>query len=61
MLHLAVCDDRMEDRKKLCRLLKEYGQYNNLELTVDQWNTGEDLLLAFAPGRYQLLFLDIYM
>ena len=61
MLHLAVCDDRMEDRKKLCRLLNEYGQYNNLELTVDQWSTGEDFLLSFAPGRYQLVFLDIYM
>lgn len=61
MLHLAICDDRMEDRKRLCRLLKEYGQYNNLELTVDQWSTGEDLLRAFAPGHYHLLFLDIYM
>ena len=61
LLHLAVCDDRMEDRKKLCRLLKEYGQYNNLELTVDQWGTGEDLLRAFSPGHYHLLFLDIYM
>lgn len=61
MLHLAVCDDRTEDRERLCRLLEEYGQCNNLELTIDQWSTGEEFLLAFAPGRYQLLFLDIYM
>ena len=61
MLRLAICDDRTEDRERLCRLLKEYGQYNNLELTVDQWSTGEDFLLSFAPGRYQLVFLDIYM
>ena len=61
MLHLAVCDDRTEDRERLCRLLEEYGQHNNLELSVDQWSTGEDFLHAFVPGRYQLLFLDIYM
>ena len=61
LLHLAVCDDRTEDRERLCRLLEEYGQHNNLELSVDQWSTGEDFLHAFVPGRYQLLFLDIYM
>ncbi len=61
MLHLAVCDDRTEDRARLCRLLEEYGQHNHLELTVDQWTTGEDFLHAFAPGQYQVLFLDIYM
>ena len=61
MLHLAVCDDRTEDRERLCRLLEEYGQHNNLELSVDQWSTGEDFLHAFVPGRYQLLFLDIYL
>ena len=61
MLRLAVCDDRTDDRERLCRLLEEYGKHNNLELTIEQWSTGEDFLLAFAPGRYQILFLDIYM
>ena len=41
--------------------LKEYCAQRGLECRVEQFSNGRALLKAFSPGKYQILFLDIYM
>ena len=45
----------------LYKLLSEYLALNGLAADVDVFTSGEDFLGAFEPGKYQILFQDIYM
>ncbi len=36
-------------------------QHNLQYGTLDRFSSGEDFLGAFTPGKYDLIFLDIYM
>lgn len=56
-LRIAVCEDQPEDRVRLLRLIHEEGDGTE----IDVFDCAEDLLLSYVPGRYHLLFLDIYM
>ena len=61
-MRAAIIDDRADDRivlrKELDSVLRERGY--NVE-TIDLYTSGEDFLAQFNVGKYDLLFLDIYM
>lgn len=57
-LHIAVCEDNATDA---ARLLDCIGQSGGAWNKPAVFRSGEALLRAFAPGRYDLIFLDIYM
>ncbi|MDL2233201.1 LytTR family DNA-binding domain-containing protein [Ruminococcaceae bacterium OttesenSCG-928-L11] len=60
-MRIAICEDMPQDRDRLMAVLAQYGAANQLEFTVDCYDSGEALLAAYQPGRYQILFLDILM
>ena len=56
-LNLAICDDLPEEREKLLALLEQAPIATN----YTQFASGEELLEAFSPGKFDLLLMDIYM
>ena len=56
-LHIALCEDTQSDRELLERQLAESG----FAVEYESFSSGEELLLAFLPGKYDVIFLDIYM
>ena len=55
---IAVCDDSLEDRTRLCTLLCKFCSHAELET----FSSGEALLWKLADGiRFDLYFLDIFM
>ncbi len=61
MIHIAICDDSIVDRKILERILIAMFKVHNLEILVDQFSSGEEFLAQHQPGKYAILFLDIIM
>ncbi len=56
-LYVAVCEDTKSHADWLLALLAQSG----FAPRCDAFSSGEALLAAFAPGKYDLIFLDIYM
>lgn len=61
-MRAAIVDDRTDDRTILFReldsVLRERGYSVD---TIDQFSSGEEFLASFTPGKYDLIFFDIYM
>lgn len=53
----AVCEDDQADRERLCGLIDASG----VSASVCVFETGEDFLAAWRPGRFDLIFMDIYL
>ena len=56
-LNLAICDDLPEEREALLALLEQAP----IPTVCTQFASGEELLEAFRPGKFDLLLMDIYM
>lgn len=61
MPQIAVCDDLKEARAQLLPMLQEYLAAKGLTAALAEFDSGEALCEAFAPGAFCLVFLDIYM
>lgn len=57
ILNIAVCEDLPSDMARLCAQLKA----TNRPMQILPFESGEAFLQSFSPGRYQLVFFDIYM
>jgi len=60
-MKIAVVDDQAAERGALLGIIREYGAAHALELEPVEFSAGEDLLLAFRPFAFSVIFLDIYM
>ena len=56
-LVIAICDDLPEEREKLVSLL----EHSSIPAAYSQFESSEELLEAFRPGKFDLLLMDIYM
>lgn len=56
-LKIAICEDTPADAELLLSHLAEIG----IAAEAEAFSSGEALLAAFLPGKYDLIFLDIYM
>lgn len=56
-LKIAICEDTPADTDLLLSHLREIG----IVTEIEAFSSGEALLSAFLPGKYDLIFLDIYM
>ena len=56
---VAVCDDNREDSVLIQDYLLRYSFENNVNFTVDLYDTGQELLAAHSACRYQIIFLDM--
>lgn len=60
-IQIAICEDLYSERLELCRMVQAYFQRRNRQATVDTYASGGELLSALRPGRYHIIFLDIFM
>ena len=61
-LKIAVCDDNINDREKLKSTLLNYYFANDIELSVDLFASGKELLDHYRKSEdYQIILLDIEM
>lgn len=56
-LKIAVCEDSLEDQNSLVHILENSGFPVNITI----FNCGEDLLTDYSEGKFDLIFMDIYM
>ncbi|MFA5576039.1 MAG: LytTR family DNA-binding domain-containing protein [Tissierellaceae bacterium] len=57
LLHIAICEDNQKDMERLYSCIME----SNIGLSCREFLSGEDFLEDFSPGKYDVIFLDIYM
>ena len=58
---ILICDDLPEERTKLRQMLQSYELAHGVELDLEQAADGTQMLSMWKPGRWDLIFLDIYM
>ena len=60
-MRIAICEDIPEETRRLMEMIGRYLETNSLEADVEYFESGEDFLPAFEPGKYQIIFMDIFM
>jgi DNA-binding LytR/AlgR family response regulator len=60
-MRIAVCEDTPADAQLLNETLTRYLEANKLTAEVSFYMSGEEFLSAFEPGKFQIIFMDIYM
>ncbi|MCI8508507.1 MAG: response regulator transcription factor [Lachnospiraceae bacterium] len=59
---IAICDEKAEDRKKLCKLLENYQNARRQIFQIEEYNSGLELCKDKERiSRYQIIFLNINM
>ena len=61
MLEIAIYEDNEIDATVLENFVSNYLNQKLIDFHISVFSTGEALLTDFERGKYQLLFLDIYM
>lgn len=61
MVHIAIIDDNAVDRLLLSEQLQQDMKRRGIPYEVSEFTGGSEFLEQFAPGRFQIAFLDIYM
>ena len=60
-MEFAVCDDSAADRNTLIAMVQQYCGQRGIPAKILQFSRAGELLQEFTPGRYHVVFLDIYM
>jgi len=60
-MRIAICEDLPEETRRLVEMIGRYLESNSLDADVESFERGEDFLSAFEPGKYQIIFMDIFM
>jgi len=60
-MNIAICEDDAADAAEIRTILDRYIEQNGYTAGISVFGSGEDLLTAFSPGLYDIIFLDIYM
>lgn len=58
---IAIVDDTFQDRAALESMLNRYFGERGMELNLERFSSAEEFLKSFGPGRYDIIFFDIYM
>lgn len=60
MLRIAICDDDSTICSSIEAMILEYGKTSYVQIEIDAFNTGEDLLKCIKNNyQFDLIFLDI--
>ncbi|MGI6017596.1 MAG: LytR/AlgR family response regulator transcription factor [Marvinbryantia sp.] len=60
-MNIAIVDDQKNDRLWIADKVTVYMKKNNLDFKITEYENAETLLKEFFPGKFDILFLDIYM
>lgn len=58
---IAVVDDTLQDRTAMETMLKQYFGGRGMDFSMEMYSSAEAFLKSYGPGRYSLIFFDIYM
>ncbi|MBQ9459390.1 MAG: response regulator transcription factor [Oscillospiraceae bacterium] len=61
VISALVCDDLPEERSSLLQMLRVYESCHDVELALETAASGTELLSMWRPGRWSIIFLDVYM
>ena len=56
-LHIAICEDSVEEQRTLISILKR----SEIPTEITIYKCGEDFMEQYQQGKYDLVFMDIYM
>jgi len=60
-LSIAICEDLPDERISLAHMVESFFRERPEKCRLSVFSSGEELLSLFRAGRYQIIFLDIYM
>ncbi len=60
-MQIAIVDDVLVDRRLLSDKLTEYAGRFKLNFEINEFESAEAFFDAFAPGGFDIVFMDIYM
>lgn len=60
-MNIAICEDKAWDCEIVEDYVKEYCERLHLNGEIHRFETGATFLSAFAKGRFQIVFMDIFM
>ena len=60
-MNIALVDDIPSELDRLEAILDDYAASNGLNIDVSRFSSAEELLDAYRPYQYTIVFLDIYM
>lgn len=60
-MKIAIVDDLKSDRDILNEKLNQYAKCNNIKYELTDFSSAEEFLEDFEVGKFQIVFLDIYM
>lgn len=60
-MRFAIVDDYPEDSQRLAQELERQSQLLRLDVEIQEYSGGESFLSGLVPGKFDLVFLDIYL
>ena len=60
-MRVAICDDEKIERDRIEELICQYSVEHNIDIYIDCYENGEELLQSYEKGKYDMIFLDVEM
>lgn len=60
-MRIAICDDEKSMQNILEKLLDEYSRMRNIDVSIDKFDNGHDLLRTLNEKEYEIVFMDYQM
>lgn len=60
-LHIAVCDDNIQDCQTLTSLLRTFCSSRHLQADIQCFSQGEDFIASCQKNSYDIVYMDIYL
>lgn len=60
-MRVAICDDEKPMQTILENLLDEFGRLRNIDISIDKFDNGHDLLRVLSEKEYEIVFMDHQM
>lgn len=60
-MRVAICDDEKSMQTILENLLDEFGRLRNIDISIDKFDNGHDLLRVLNEKEYEIVFMDHQM
>lgn len=61
MINIAICDDESQERECIKGLLVKYSVKRKIELNIDLYSSGNEIIEKYVKGRYEVIFMDVEM
>ena len=60
-MRIAICEDDAADAAEIRCYLEQHFAQNGFVGDIETYSSGEDLLSAFSPGAFDVIFIDVYL